>query len=299
MCFFSQLKDNCQRNSCNLNIMINRIHLVILLTNVFLFSASPSHSQKINVTHCNGACPVYESSMTANRANIVIHHVYAAGINGDSGIADWLSYRLTKEAVGVASLLPRIWNPDRLLEFTGMEDVLEVTSKEIRLAEIAVSNNPYAGISELPEQKDQSARLAPMTSFSNTPYWSDVNNLSNMVPMPQSLRLGPWLQLEQRLNELVMRKEELYVITGPLFFVDRLAANTAAAQTEPAAYYKIVTENDELAVFVFPKDLGQFDSYCSQVANLSELERMVSIDFFPGRRLQQSSDLLRKLNCGE
>ena len=42
-----------------------------------------------------------------------------------------------------------------------MEDVLEVTSKEIRLAEIAVSNNPYAGISELPEQKDQSARLLP------------------------------------------------------------------------------------------------------------------------------------------
>ena len=152
--------------------MINRIHLVILLTNVFLFSAAPSHSQKINVTHCNGACPVYESSMTANRANIVIHHVYAAGINGDSGLADWLSYRLTKEAVGVASLLPRIWNPDRLLEFTGMEDVLEVRSNRIRLAEIAVTNNPYAAISELPEQKDQSARLAPMTSFSNTTYWS-------------------------------------------------------------------------------------------------------------------------------
>ena len=289
--------DNCQRNSCSLNIMIKRAHLVILLTNVVLFSASPSHSQKINVTHCNGVCPVYESSMTANRANIVIHHVYAAGINGYSGLADWLSYRLTKEAVGVASLLPRIWSPDRLLEFTGMKDVLEVTSKEIRLAEIAVSNNPYAGISELPEQKDQSARLAPMTSFSNTPYWSDVNNLSNMVPMPQSLRLGPWLQLEQRLNELVMKKEEVYVITGPLYFIDRLSANSRAAPKEPAGYYKIVTENDELAVFVFSKDLGQFDSYCDQVANLGELERMVSIDFFPGRRLQQSHDLLRQLNC--
>ena len=289
--------DNCQRNSCSLNIMIKRTHLVILLTNVVLFSASPSHSQKINVTHCNGVCPVYESSMTANRANIVIHHVYAAGINGYSGLADWLSYRLTKEAVGVASLLPRIWSRDRLLEFTGMKDVLEVTSKEIRLAEIAVSNNPYAGISELPEQKDQSARLAPMTSFSNTPYWSDVNNLSNMVPMPQSLRLGPWLQLEQRLNELVMKKEEVYVITGPLYFIDRLSANSRAAPKEPAGYYKIVTENDELAVFVFSKDLGQFDSYCDQVANLGELERMVLIDFFPGRRLQQSHDLLRQLNC--
>ena len=118
-----------------------------------------------------------------------------------------------------------------------------------------------------------------------------------MVPMPQSLRLGPWLQLEQRLNELVMKREEVYVITGPLFLIDRLAANPTAALTEPAAYYKIVAENVELAVFVFPKDLGQFDSYCSQVANLSELERMLSIDFFPGRRLQQSRDLLRQLNC--
>ena len=118
-----------------------------------------------------------------------------------------------------------------------------------------------------------------------------------MVPMPQSLRLGPWLQLEQRLNELVIKKEEMYVITGPLFLIDRPAANPAATMTEPEAYYKIVTENDELVVFVFPKDLGQFDSYCSQVANLSELERMVSIDFFPRRRIQQSPDLLRQLNC--
>ncbi|GIS50918.1 MAG: hypothetical protein Ct9H90mP25_3520 [Gammaproteobacteria bacterium] len=69
-----------------------------------------------------------------------------------------------------------------------------------------------------------------MTSFSNTPYWSDVNNLPNMVPMPQSLRLGPWLQLEQRLNELVMKKKELYVITGPFFFIKGPAANPAAAK---------------------------------------------------------------------
>ena len=87
------------------------------------------------------------------------------------------------------------------------------------------------------------------------------------------------------------------MITGPLFLIDRIGANPAAAMTEPEAYYKIVTENDELVVFVFPKDLGQFDSYCSQVANLSELERMVSIDFFPERRIRQSPDLLRQLNC--
>ena len=277
--------------------MLKQTHLIIVLATVFLLSASPSHSQKISVTHCNGACPVYESLMVGNRANVVIHHIYAAGINGESGLADWVSYRLTKEAIGVASLLPRLWNPDHLLEFSGLENVPEIGSTELRLAEIAVSNNPYVGIGELPEQQEQSARLAPMTSFSNTPYWSDVNNLTNMVPMPKSLRLGPWLQLEQQLNELVAKSGELHVITGPLFLIDRLSSNPSPSATEPAAYYKIVVKNDELVAFVLPKELGQFDSFCEQTADLGDLQRMVSIDFFPGRKMQSSSELLAHLNC--
>ena len=113
--------------------------------------------------------------------------------------------------------------------------MLEIGSTELRLAEIAVSNNPYVGIGELPEQQEQSARLAPMTSFSNTPYWSDVNNLTNMVPMPQPLRLGPWLQLEQQLNELVSKSGELHVITGPLFLIGALSASPGPAAAEHAA----------------------------------------------------------------
>ena len=60
---------------------------------------------------------------------------------------------------------------------------------------------------------------------------------------------------------------------------------------------KVVVKNDELAVFVLPKDLGQFDSYCDHTVNLDDLQRMVSIDFFPGRGMQSSSKLLTQLNC--
>lgn len=265
--------------------------IVALVSNVY--------SQDIVVTHCDGACPQYESSMAATRANVVIHHVYAAGLNGDTGLADWVSYRLTKDAVGVASLLPRVWQPDRLLEFSGVEDVLEITSSELRLAEIAVSNNPYAGLGDLPEQEEESARLAPMTSFANTPYWSDLNNLSNMVPMPRALRLGPWLHLEQRLNELVMRKEELQVISGPLFLISNLSTTPTSTVIEPAAYFKIVAQQNSYIAFVFPKELGQFDSYCGHVVDLEQLQEMVSIDFFPDRTVQQSDELVADLNCGK
>ena len=190
--------------------------------------AGSVHAQDIAVTHCDGSCPQYQSSLAATRANVVIHHVYAAGINGDTGLADWVSYRLTDEAIGVASLLPRVWQPDRLMEYSGIDDVLEISSSGLRLAEIAVSNNPYAGIGELPEENDESARLAPITSFANTPYWSDLNNVTNMVPMPKSLRLGPWLHLEQSLNGLVAKTKELQVISGPLFLIGNLSTTPTA-----------------------------------------------------------------------
>jgi endonuclease G len=237
--------------------------------------------------------------MATARSKVVIHHVYAAGINGDTGLADWLSYRLTKDAVGVASLLPRTWNPDRLLRFSGVDDILGIGSSELRLAEIAVSNSPYGGAGEILEQEERTARLAPMTAFANTPYWSDLNNLSNMVPMPKSLRIGPWLHLEQQLNRLVARKGELQVITGPVFLIDNLSASPTTTTIEPAAYYKVVASQDDVEAFVFSKELKQFDSYCDQVTDLKQLQRMLSIKFFPDRSLSQSDQLLAELNCTE
>ena len=264
---------------------------------IFLAFGFSADAQEITAAQCNGGCPAYGSSMGKNRASVIIHHVYAVGMNGDTGLADWVSYRLTKDAVGVASLLPRVWNPDRLLEFSGIEDVLEIGSSELRLAEIAVANSPYGGAGEILEQEERSARLAPMTSFANTPYWTDLNNLSNMIPMPKSLRLGPWLQLEQRLNELVAIKGELQVITGPIFLIDNLSTSPTAISIEPAAYYKIVASQNSFVAFVLPKELGQFDSYCEHTTDLNQLERMLSVEFFPDRSVIHSDQLLAELNC--
>ena len=77
-----------------------------------------------------------------------------------------------------------------------------------------------------------------MTSFANTPYWTDLNDLTNMVPMPPLLRLGAWLRLEKSLNTLLSLQDELYFITGPLFLVTgALSAKSAASEVNPAAYF--------------------------------------------------------------
>lgn len=256
-------------------------------------------AQSIAVTHCQGQCPAYTSRVTANQSNIVIHHLYAAGINGETSFPDWVAYRLSKEAIGVASLLPRTWQPDRLLRFSPLEDVLQSGEDELRLSDnIARNNNPYAGSgTELVEPEDR-ARLAPMTSFANTPYWSDLNNFSNMIPMPADLRLGPWLQLEQRINRLVAGGDEAFVIAGPLYLINSLSLSPSKANLNPSAYYKIISDESGTVAFMFPENMGRYDDICARAIDVAELEALSGLDFFPGgKRSSQSSSLLSRLNC--
>ncbi|MEQ8955791.1 MAG: hypothetical protein RL120_16790, partial [Gammaproteobacteria bacterium] len=46
---------------------------------------------------------------------IVVRHLFAAAINSQTGIADWVAYRVLRDSLGVASLLPRYWAQDSLL----------------------------------------------------------------------------------------------------------------------------------------------------------------------------------------
>ena len=137
-----------------------------------------------------------------------------------------------------------------------------------------------------------------MTSFANTPYWAELNNLSNMVPMPTPLRRGAWLQLEQRLNRIVTAEKSLRVITGPLYLINEpLSATIDSASINPAAYFKVVVSEGGVASFVFPQDLSQTDRYCDYQAELSQIELMSSLNLFPKGSPRQSLSLLRELGC--
>ena len=104
-------------------------------------------SQELAVTQCAGSCPQYSSTFSASNSKVVIHHLYAAGLNKYSRRADWVAYRLTKDAVGVASLLPREWQPDRLADFSEAAELADL-DPDVPLPDIARSVSPYGGISE-------------------------------------------------------------------------------------------------------------------------------------------------------
>lgn len=260
----------------------------------------PVSAQSVAVTHCQGQCPQYSSPVVANQSNIVIHHVYAAGINGITSLPDWVAYRLTPEAIGVASLLPRQWQPDRLVKFSPLEDIVQAGEEELKLsATITRNNNPYGGASAELLQPESRARLAPMTSFANTPYWPDLNNFSNMLPMPATLRLGPWLQLEQRLNRLAA-ETELYVITGPVYLINVLSLSPSSEDLNPSAYFKVIADDSGIAAFLFANDMARYGDFCTGRVSLDELEEMTDLSFYPDRRRPvESRQLLANLGCQE
>lgn len=272
---------------------------VLLLVSACTFYLSPAlHAQNIAIVHCQGSCPSYSSSLSATRANVVVHNLYAAGLNGNTGMADWVAYRLTKEAIGVASLLPRFWQADELVRLSGIEELAEAEALGFSLAEISSSGNPYGGFNEPLGDAEERARLAPMTSFAETPYWRELNNLSNMVAMPTPLRRGPWLQLEQTLNQIVGEESSLGVISGPLYLIDKpLSTTINSANLNPAAYFKVIVADSGIAAFVFTAELSQADRFCEHQANLQQIEMMSSLDLFPEGNPTRSAKLLRELGC--
>jgi len=272
--------------------------LTLLVTAVAMLLPLTLHAQNIAIAHCQGTCPSYSSSLAATRANVVVHNLYAAGLNGDTGMADWVAYRLTKEAIGVASLLPRFWQPDELVRLSGIEELAEAEALGFSLSEISSGSNPYGGFNEQLADVEESARLAPMTSFAKTPYWRELNNLSNRVSMPTPLRRGAWLQLEQTLNQIVNEESPLVVISGPLFLIDQpLSTAINSANLNPAAYFKVVVADSGIAAFVFSEDLAQAERFCEHQVDLEQIELMSSLDLFPGSNPLPSAQLLRELGC--
>lgn len=285
-----------RNKSTSWNSLSGTLLLLVLTTTLSL--PNTLRAENIAIGHCQGACPSYTSDLAATRAKVVVHNLYAAGLNGDTGMADWVAYRLTKEAIGVASLLPRFWQADDLVRLSGIEELAEAEALGFSLAEVSSGGNPYGGFNEPVGNVEERARLAPMTSFAKTPYWRELNNLSNMVSMPTPLRRGPWLQLEQTLNQIVSEERSLGIISGPLFLIDQpLSTSINSANLNPAAYFKVVVADSGIAAFVFTQDLAQTDRFCEHQADLEQIELMSSLDLFPEKNPAPSAKLLRELGC--
>lgn len=247
---------------------------------LLMLSASSHAAERVHIAHCAQVCPQAPSAR-----EIVVHHLYAAAIDPGSGLAEWVAYRVSGGSVGVASLLPRAWQADPLLEEVPEE--LAAAGEDVTFVQPDLSNaqDREYRVNEVVYQSVDRGRLAPMTSFAGTPYWDELNNLSNMAPLPENLRTGSWARLEQRINALAAREGEVFVVSGPMGLVDVDSGETET----PSAYFKVVRSGDRVAAFVFPVELPPHVDYCAQRSTLAAIESGTGLTVLPSLAAEPAS----------
>lgn len=263
-----------------------------------LLSLAPAvGAQNVHIAHCMGACPESDSSVNNE---LVIRHLFAASISDENGLAEWVAYRVLADSVGVASLLPRYWLEDALLSSQLSLDQLTDDSPRILQPQLSEEEVRSYRVNEITFSSADQGRLVPMSSFAGTPYWSELNYVSNLAPLPNDLRIGSWSRLDQAVNELAARVGEVFVLSGPIYRIQgSLSTSPDNQAVQPSAFFKLIATESSLAAFIFPQDLAQHARYCDQLGSLQLIEQETELTLFPQRQVPFENDLSNRLGCSD
>jgi endonuclease G, mitochondrial len=260
-----------------------------------LLVATIANAQTVHISHCMAGCPVVADSIAIENSELIVRQLYVASINARSGLADWQAYRVLADSVGVASLLPRVWFEDPLVLGGATQiEVIDSTPQIEQEVPIDAEERSYqlGGINLFSEDQ---GRLVPMSSFAGTPYWSELNFLSNMAALPFELRAGSWSRLDQAINALADKIGEVYVVSGPIYRERGEKMSESAAK--PSAYFKVISTPDSLSAFIFDSDVRQHVSFCDQVSTLDLIEDATGLTLFPQRVNGITDTLHAQLTC--
>lgn len=235
---------------------------------------SQSQAVELRIVHCLHGCPQGGSAEN----HLILRPIYALSYNTRNKVADWAAYRLTSGSVGIASSLSRV---------AMMDDFVEET-----LSSADFINAEEAGLTR--------AQFVPLVNFAGTPYWNEVNYLTNAVARSRSLNQGAWYGLEWSIRNWVNRDNEVYVLTGPIFRETPVAASleTQTQHRVPDAFFKIVVSTDNRATaFIFDQSLPVHVHHCENRVSIDEIERATGLGFFPENPRLVLESLDTSLGC--
>lgn len=231
-------------------------------------------AQEVRIAHCLYGCPQGASADN----HLVLRPIYALSYNTQRKSADWVAYQVTARTVGIASSLSRQPRVDDYVEET-----LSVADFE-QAADLSMVRAQYA----------------PLVNFAGTPYWDDVNYLTNAVARSSSLSQGAWYGLDWAIRNLVNREQEVYVVTGPIYESDAEAITLPVDTPHriPDGFFKIiVTAQGEVAAFQFSQQTSVGVHHCNLQASVEDIEAATGLEFFPQRDRLLQETLYSSLGC--
>ena len=262
---------------------------------VTLASVTQLSAQTVHIAHCMAGCPVNDGGIQPDDSELIVRQLFVASINSRTGLSDWQAYRVLADSVGVASLLPRVWYEDSLVSLNvASADVIDDGRQFVQALPIDAEERSYQ-LNEINILSEDQGRLVPMSSFAGTPYWSELNFLSNMAALPFELRAGSWSRLDQAINALANKTGEVFVVTGPIYD-DRERVDDDAL-INPSAYFKVISTRYAMSAFIFSSDVRQHVNFCDQLSTMEVVEGRSGLDLFPQRGNDFTDTLHAQLGC--
>ena len=231
-------------------------------------------AQSYRIAHCYQGCPLGTSAGN----HLIIRPIYALSYSTERKSADWVAYKVSTGTIGIASSLSR---QPLLDDF--VTDTLEAAD---------FLDSQANGLIR--------TRYVPLVDFAGTPYWNDVNYLTNIVARSSRLNQGAWYGLDWAIRNLVNREGDVFVISGPVYKsepeVEPLL--TEKSHRVPDAFFKIVvTSSGQGAAFMFDQSVPVHVHHCELRATVDEIEQATGLRFFPDRTRSISGPAYASLGC--
>ena len=265
------------------------------LSAITLAAVTQLSAQTVHIAQCMAGCPVNDGVILPDDSELIVRQLFVASINSRTGLSDWQAYRVLADSVGVASLLPRAWYEDSLVSpNVASANVIDDGQQFVQALPIDAEERSYQ-LNEINILSEDQGRLVPMSSFAGTPYWSELNFLSNMAALPFELRAGSWSRLDQAINALANKTGEVFVVTGPIYD-DRERVDDDAL-INPSAYFKVISTRYAMSAFIFSSDVRQHVNFCDQLSTMEVVEGRSGLDLFPQRGNDFTDTLHAQLGC--
>lgn len=245
--------------------------VVKVLCCFFVLGLPATSFANIYSVHCPIGCP---GNPEGN--DLVFNHLYALSNSGETKFASWVAYEVDITNFGVSP--GREWKADPIIH-----------------PDRTLEDEDYKGVASSSLQADR-GHQAPLATFAGSKYWYELNYLSNITPQDRDLNQGPWRALEDAERSAVRFRENLYVITGPLYLkkTDKMP-HADEPHVVPSAYFKVIYKKDgNAAFFIMEQSVKRNEDYCSKVVSLETLRTHLN---FSLPLLKQSRDINKQLGC--
>ncbi len=224
-------------------------NLTTILSVIFLLSFAKSEAQHFDFL-----------PDTVEGDQIVAYTQFTLSFNNEHKQADWVAYELTKSEVEKKLKRCNCFKPDKSIG-TGSANKKDYSSSGFDLGHLcpAADNN-------MNEEANRESFL-----------------MSNISPQLPGFNRGVWKKLEEKVRDLAVQYDTLYVVTGPVF-LNNLGTIGKDRVTIPGYFYKVLLRkegNKYYSAAILLPQLGASDNFRLYVIPVNALESITGIDFFP------------------